>query len=220
MQRSTAELRVQAKSSIYLNISLIDKAKQISENIYMLFLRNIYLFLVDTVQTFLIAASVFLVIYIFLFRPFQVNGQSMYPTFIDKEYVLTNLFILKFEKPKRGDVIVFKAPNNKEKDYIKRVIGIPGDTISLNDNNVYLNNRKLDESAYLKDEVKTYAGSFLTIGGEITVPQNQYFVLGDNRSASSDSREWGFVKESEIIGKSFVVYWPPNSLKVVKNPYD
>ena len=183
-------------------------------------LRGVYLFLVDTVQTLLIAASVFLVIYIFLFRPFQVNGQSMYPTFFDKEYVLTNLIILKFEKPKNGDVIVFKAPNNQEKDYIKRVIGVPGDTVSLRDNNVYLNNKKLDESAYLKDEVKTYAGTFLTAGKEITVPEKQYFVLGDNRAASSDSREWGFVKDSGVIGASFFVYWPPGRLRIVKNPYN
>lgn len=183
-------------------------------------LRNLYLFLVDTVQTFLIAAVVFLVIYIVLFRPFQVNGQSMYPTFLDKEYVLTNLTVPEFEKPKRGDVIVFEAPNNQEKDYIKRVIGVPGDTISLRDNDVYLNNEKIDETTYLSDEIKTYAGSFLTSEKEVVVPEKQYFVLGDNRIASSDSREWGFVKESEIIGKSFVVYWPPNRLRVVKNPYN
>lgn len=144
----------------------------------------------------------------------------MYPSFTDKEYILTNLIILKFEKPKRGDVIVFKAPNNQEKDYIKRVIGVPEDTILLKDNDIYLNNEKLDETVYLQDEIKTYAGSFLTNEKEIIVPEKQYFVLGDNRIASSDSREWGFVKEDEIIGKSFVVYWPPNRLRVVKNPYN
>lgn len=220
MQRSTAELRVQAKYNTHLNINLIDKAKQIADNINMSILRNIYLFLVDTVQTFLIAASVFLVIYIFLFRPFQVNGQSMYPTFLDKEYVLTNLIILKLEKPKRGDVIVFKAPNNQEKDYIKRVIGTASDRISLIDGNVYVNGKKLDERAYLKSDVKTYAGSFLKEGAEITVPSSSYFVLGDNRPYSSDSREWGFVKDSEVIGESFFVYWPPGRLRIVKNPYN
>lgn len=183
-------------------------------------LRGIYLFLVDTVQTLLIAAAVFLVIYIFLFRPFQVSGQSMHPTFIDKEYVLTNLISLKFEKPKKGDVIVFKAPNNQEKDYIKRVIGTANDTISLIDGNIYVNGKKLDENAYLKSDVKTYAGSFLKEGAEITVPSKNYFALGDNRPYSSDSREWGFVKETEIIGESFFVYWPPNRLRVVKNPYN
>lgn len=183
-------------------------------------LRGIYLFLVDTVQTLLIAASVFLVIYIFLFRPFQVSGQSMHPTFVDKEYVLTNLFSLKFEKPKIGDVIVFKSPTNQEKDFIKRVIGTANDTISLIDGNVYVNGKKLDESAYLKNDVKTYAGSFLKEGAEINVPSESFFVLGDNRPYSSDSREWGFVKDNAIIGESFFVYWPPNRLRIVKNPYN
>lgn len=183
-------------------------------------LRGIYLFLVDTLQTLLIAAAVFLVIYIFLFRPFQVSGLSMHPTFVDKEYVLTNLISLKFQKPKKGDVIVFKAPNNQEKDYIKRVIGTANDTISLIDGNIYVNGKKLDESTYLKSDVKTYAGSFLKEGAEITVPSKNYFALGDNRPYSSDSREWGFVKENEIIGESFFVYWPPNRLRMVKNPYN
>src|SRR3972149_1249672 len=96
-------------------------------------LRKIYAFLLDTVQTFLIAAAVFLVIYVFLFRPFEVKGESMYPNFYNNEYVLTNLISLRFQNPKAGDIVVFKAPLDSEKDYIKRVIGIPGDTISVRD---------------------------------------------------------------------------------------
>ncbi len=94
-------------------------------------LRKIYSFLLDTIQTFLLAAAVFLIIYAFLFRPFEVKGDSMYPNFKDKQYVLTNLISLRFSDPKQGDVVVFNAPNDKEKDYIKRVIGIAGDTIML-----------------------------------------------------------------------------------------
>src|SRR5207237_10481764 len=94
-------------------------------------LKKIYSFFIDTLQTILLAASVFLVIYIFLFRPFQVSGESMFPNFYDKEYVLTNIVGLHFKDPHIGDVVVFKAPPNPEKDYIKRVIGHPGDTIEL-----------------------------------------------------------------------------------------
>jgi signal peptidase I len=189
--------------------------------------RKIYYFLLDTVQTFLIAAAIFLFIYVTLFRPFEVNGESMYPNFYNNEYVLTNL--IGFEnfglyhvtsgKVSLGDVIVFNAPPEPDKDYIKRVIGVPGDTIMLKNGSVYLNGNLLDESKYLSSDVKTYGESFLSENQTIKVPNNQYFVLGDNRMASSDSREWGFVKKSEIVGKSSFVYWPLNRVRSIKNPY-
>ncbi len=182
-------------------------------------LRKIYYFLLDTVQTFLIAAAVFLVIYVFLFRPFEVKGESMYPNFYDKEYVLTNLITLRFQNPAKGDVIVFKAPPDPEKDYIKRVIATPGDTVSIKDGAVYVNGTIYDESAYIKQNVKTYPGTFLSEGKTVKVPEKEYFVMGDNRLYSSDSREWGFVKQSAIIGDSMFVYWPLNRMRLIKNPF-
>ena len=184
----------------------------------MFIIRKIYAFLIDIVETLLLAAAVFLVIYVFLFRPFQVNGDSMYPNFTDNEYILTNIISLNFEKPKKGEVIVFKAPPDPEKDFIKRVIAAPNDKIYIKDGLVFLNGEKLDESKYLKSDVKTYGGSFLKEGQEVTVPKNSYFFMGDNRSYSSDSREWGFVTIKSIIGKSFFVYWPLNKMGLVKNP--
>ncbi len=181
--------------------------------------RKIYAFLVDSVQTFLIAAAVFLVIYAFLFRPFEVKGDSMYPNFHDQEYVITNLIILRFQSPKLGDVIVFKAPPDPSKDYIKRVIGVPGDTVLLKDGSVYLNGKLLDESAYLNSDVKTTGSDFLKDGDSLKVPADEYFVMGDNRPYSSDSREWGFVKKDEVVGESLFVYWPVTRMRLVKNPY-
>jgi len=184
------------------------------------FLRKIYAFLLDTVQTLLLVFAVFLVIYIYLFRPFQVSGNSMYPTFFDKEYILTNIITLKFNKLNQGDVVVFKAPNDPEKDYIKRVIGLPGDIVMIKNGDVYVNERLLDQSAFLNPSVKTYGGSFLREDIAVTVPSDSYFVMGDNRSGSSDSREWGFVGIKSIIGKSFFTYWPLNKMEVIKNPYN
>ncbi len=186
--------------------------------LYMFILQKIYSFFLDTIQTFLFAASIFLVIYMFLFRPFQVNGESMFPNFYDREYVLTNLISLRVSQLVRGDVIVFQAPPDPTKDFIKRVIGIPGDSVVLRNGDVYVNNQKLDESSYLSSEVKTYGGYFLKEGVEITVPDDSLFVLGDNRPFSSDSREWGFVPKSAVIGKSFFVYWPPSRVRVINNP--
>lgn len=181
-------------------------------------LRKIYVFLIDIVQTLLLAAAVFLVVYVFLFRPFQVNGDSMFPNFTDKEYILTNIVSLNFETPKRGEVVVFKAPPEPEKDFIKRVIGVVGDKIKLEKGKVFLNGAMLDESDYLSSDVITNPGSFLKEGVEVLVPQDKFIVMGDNRNYSSDSREWGFITKKDLIGKSFFVYWPPDKIGLIKSP--
>lgn len=215
MQRSTAELRIQ----IVIILSQLTKEGYFARIDRMTFSQKIWFFLVDTFQTLVIAASIFLIIYVFLFRPFQVNGESMIPSFENKEYVLTNLISLRFQAPKRGDVIVFKSPTNSDKDFIKRVIGEPGDKVSIKDGNVYVNGDLLDESSYLDQSVDTQPGQFLKETQEISVTPDHFFVMGDNRMHSSDSREWGMVKSSEIIGKSWVVYWPPNHSRIIQNPY-
>lgn len=181
-------------------------------------IRKIYAFLIDIVETLLLAAAAFLVIYVFLFRPFQVNGDSMYPNFTDREYILTNIIVLNFRTPQKGDVIVFKAPPDPEKDFIKRVIAAPNDRIYIKDGSIFLNGEKLDETKYLKSDTKTYGGSFLKEGQEIKIPQESYFIMGDNRAYSSDSREWGFVPKKSIIGKSFFVYWPLEKMGIIKSP--
>lgn len=193
-------------------------------------IRKVYTFLLDSIQTFLIAAAIFLIIYVALFRPFEVKGNSMYGTlpfnFYDKEYVLTNLigfenfgiWKARFGSLKLGDVVVFKAPPEPDKDYIKRIIGVPGDTILIKGGDVYLNGKILDQSSFLNSNIKTYSGSFLKEDQAVTVPPDEYFVMGDNRPESSDSREWGFVKRDEIVGKSFLVYLPLNRVRLVKNP--
>lgn len=199
--------------------TVIDKITALTHNTYMFIFRKIWEFFLDIAQTLLLAASVFLVVYVFLFRPFQVSGHSMDPTFNDGEYVLTNLIALKLEDLKRGDVVVFKAPNEEEKDFIKRVIGLPGDAVLLENGNFYINGELLDESAYLSSTVRTQGQSFLREGQPVTVPPEEYFVSGDNRPYSSDSRDFGFVKKSLMIGKSLFVYWPPTKMRLVENPF-
>ncbi len=182
----------------------------------MTFFQKVYSILIDLVETLVIAGAIFVVIYAFLFRPFQVNGDSMFPNYHNGEYILTNLITLKFGKPTRGEVVVFQSPIDKEKDFIKRVIGIPGDRVMVNGGYVFVNGIKLDESGYLNPDVKTYGGNFLSEGKEVTVPAGNILALGDNRTASSDSREWGFVTYDKIIGKSFFVYWPLTKMRFVE----
>ncbi len=182
-------------------------------------LKKVYNVVLDTMQTILLAASIFLVIYIFLFRPFQVSGDSMYPTFKNKEYILTNLIGLRFDDPQRGDVIVFHAPNDPDKDFIKRVMAIPGDTVYVKEGLVYVNNKEVNEDKYLNSDVKTYGGSFLKEDVSVTVPDGDYIVMGDNRPHSSDSREWGFLPKEKIIGESLFVYWPVKTMRVIENPF-
>jgi signal peptidase I len=181
--------------------------------------RKFWLFLIDTAQTVLFAGGIFLVIYIFLFRPFQVSGDSMFSSFKNREYILTNIISLRFQDPQRGDVIVFKAPTDPNKDFIKRVIAIPGDKVYLTNGYVYVNDKKVDEKKYLDKGIKTYGGTYLKEDTKITIEPDEYLVMGDNRTNSSDSREWGLLKKDAIIGKSFLVYWPLDHFRLVSNPF-
>ena len=143
----------------------------------------------------------------------------MYPNFSHKQYILTNIIVLQFQRPKLGDVVIFRAPKDPEKDYIKRVIGLPDDTIYIKDGQVYLNGKLLNEERYVNPSIKTYGGTFIPDGQTVTVSKDSYFVMGDNRLESSDSREWGFVTLKSIIGQSFFTYWPLNQIGTIKNPY-
>lgn len=179
-------------------------------------LRAVWLFFLDFIETIVIALAIFVVIYRFLLQPHQVKGNSMFDNFHDGEYLLTDKISYRFNQPTRDEVIVFKAPKNEDYDYIKRIIGMPGDKVMVKDGFVYINGQKLDESGYLDSRIKTLGGSFASEGVVITVPENAYFVMGDNRNNSSDSREWGIVPSGNIVGKAWVRYWPLNEIGTIK----
>lgn len=178
-------------------------------------LKKIGTFFLDTIETIVVALAIFVVIYLFLVQPHQVKGNSMVPNFIDGEYILTDKISYRLNPPQHGDVVVFKAPKDHEVDYIKRIIGTPADVVRVSDGKVYLNNEPLNES-FLPSDYVTNPGIFARSDEDLIVPPNEYFVLGDNRSHSSDSREWGFVKKEEIIGKAWLRYWPLSELGFVQ----
>jgi signal peptidase I len=171
----------------------------------------------DFLQGIVVFLAIIVMIYLFILSPQEINGQSMEPTFFNAELIITNKFIYKITPPKRGDVVIFKSPKNKEVDYIKRVIGLPGDRVKLSNNIYYVNDVQLDEP-YLRENTETAGGSFLREGEEIVVPEGQYFVSGDNRPHSSDSREFGPIPLGDFIGKGILLYWPINRLSPITKP--
>ncbi|MBU1071004.1 signal peptidase I [Patescibacteria group bacterium] len=180
-------------------------------------LRKVFKVVYEMIEAFVVSASVFVVVYLFLMQPHQVKGSSMFPTFETGEYLLTDKVTLKRREPLRGDVIVFKSPLDENFDFIKRVIGIPGDTVMVKGGYVYVDGELLDES-YLPSDYRTSAGQFLQEGVGYVVQESSVMAFGDNRNHSSDSREWGPVPYENIVGRAFFRYWPSDSVGVVTNP--
>lgn len=192
--------------------SPINENYQEEKSISTRILRKIGAFFVDIIETIVIALAIFVVVYLFFFQPHQVRGASMEPNFYDGEYILTDKISYRFKQPQRGDVIVFKSPKNPDVDYIKRIIGLPGESITITNGHIGINQYQLDEISYLPSDVKVNPGSFTTEDKSFKIPPNEYFVMGDNRPRSSDSREWGTVSKNDIIGKSLLCYWPINCI--------
>jgi signal peptidase I len=174
--------------------------------------------LFDFLQGIVVFLAILVMIYLFIMSPQEINGQSMDPTFHNGEYILTNKVEYKIGNPKRGDIVIFKSPRNKDIDYIKRVIGLPGETIKLSNSTYYINNQKIDESQYLSPDVRTFSGSFLAENVEFVIPEGKYFVSGDNRMHSSDSREFGPIAKEDFIGKALFRYYPFDRTGVISNP--
>jgi signal peptidase I len=160
----------------------------------------------------MLSALIAVLVILFLYRPVKVEGTSMMPSLYDQERLFINQFSYKFGLGdiKRGDTVVFWYPEDTTKSYIKRVIGLPGDTVAVDDGYVIVNGRKLVEN-YVPLEYRddrSYAAR--------VVPPDQYFVLGDDRISSNDSRAWGFVPRSYIYGKAVFVFWPPERVGSVR----
>lgn len=171
-------------------------------------LKNLFGVFWEFIEAIVFALAIFVVCYLFLFQPNQVKGRSMDPTFHDGEYILTDKISYRLGLPKRGDVVVFRSPKNSDIDFIKRIIALPGERVKISGGKVFVNSLALDEIAYLDPSIYTGPESYLGEGQEITIPTGYYFVMGDNRSHSSDSRDFGPVMPKEFVGKVFFRYWP------------
>jgi len=173
---------------------------------------------IEVIKIAVIAFIIVLPIRYFLFQPFIVSGASMAPNFATGDYLIVNEISYRFAGPQRGDVVVFNAgfiPGYSGQRFIKRVIGLPGETVNVTNGKVeIIKNGKtivLDEK-YLPGDLKTYQDT------EITLKADQYFVLGDNRQYSYDSRFWGAVPDSDIIGKAALRIFPITSMSAISSP--
>lgn len=165
----------------------------------------------EYIEAFVIAIVLALVIRMFVVEAFKIPSGSMIPTLLVGDHLLVNKFMYKFTEPERGDVIVFKYPDDPSRNFIKRIIGVGGDTIEVRDKAVYLNGESQEEPyiQHISPETLPARYSPRDNFGPITVPPNSYFMMGDNRDSSLDSRFWKnrFVNRRAIVGKAFIIYW-------------
>ena len=178
--------------------------------------RRLGTFFLDIGEVLVFAIGIFFFVYLLIMRPHKISGVSMSPNYPDSEYLLTEKVSYYRSPPKRGDVVVFTPPVSSD-DYIKRVIGLPGENISIKDNKVYINDELLKED-YLNGDILTQAGNFLQEGQTYKVADGELFVMGDNRAHSYDSRSFGPIEKRVINGRAWIIYWPVNLAGVVKAP--
>lgn len=174
-------------------------------------------FFLDILEVVVFAVGIFFFVYLLIMRPHKVSGLSMFPNFQNAEYLLTEKVTYYLRSPERGDVVVFTPPVSNTDEFIKRIIGLPGEQVMVKGGHVYINDKLLIEP-YLASSVQTNGGTFLSEEQEFTVPAGMYFVMGDNRPNSSDSRYWGPITKASMSGRAWVTYWPLNYSGVVQKP--
>ena len=187
-------------------------------------LRGLGQAILEVAETAILAILIFLALYLFLVRPHQIRGDSMIPNFNDGEYLLTEMvsYNILRRDPQRGEVVVFRSPEQPKLDFIKRIVALPGEKIKLQNGNVFIINDVHPEGFLLEEP---YIGESTTTQGRRTIREGEvfpagegYILFGDNRDRSADSREWGIVGEENIVGKVWLRYWPADALSVIKVP--
>jgi len=163
----------------------------------------------EIVETIVFTLLIYFLIRTFLFENYRVVGSSMVPTLEDNQYLVVNKLLYRLQGPQRGDIIVFRDPHGLNRKLIKRVIGLPGDTLEIKQGQVFIAGQPLAEP-YIRDPAQ-YSRA------PSQIPDGQYFVLGDNRNNSSDSSNWGTLPRDNIVGKAWLSYWPPTLWGVIQH---
>jgi signal peptidase I len=181
----------------------------------------------DWIESIVIAFILAMFIRTFIIQAFKIPTGSMRPTLLEGDAILVNKFIYgakipftdwsfpAVRQPRRGDVIVFIYPNEPKKDFIKRMIGLGKDSVEIKNGTVYINDKPLEEPLF-NQKYYYNRGEYGAIGKKILVPDNCFFVLGDNSASSQDSRYWGFVPKKNVLGKALIIYWPLNRIRIIR----
>lgn len=176
----------------------------------------------EIAKTVVIVGVLALLLRIFIIQPFIVEGLSMSPILANNDYLLIDKLSYRFREPQRGDIVVFKYPKDERYNFIKRVIGLPHETIRITEQSVVITNTENPNGLVLHEDYLKDIGASLINNNRrvmaIDIPEDQYFVMGDNRLGSSDSREWGLLAKEKIIGRSFVRLFPVGDFNVLGDP--
>lgn len=181
------------------------------------FLSGAGLFLLELVKVVVLAGITIVIIRHFLFKPFYVQGASMEPNFNEKDYLIIDELSYRFREPDRGEVVVFRYPDNPKEFFLKRIIGLPNEAVRVAEGTVTIYNQEYPEGIIVKED---YLPSDLVTVGEkyIRLGPDQYFVLGDNRPNSYDSRRFGPVEKEALIGRAWLRGWPVSKIEILKRP--
>ncbi len=169
----------------------------------------------EYVESILIAFVLAMFIRTFFVQAFKIPTGSMRPTLMQGDRILVNKLLYRFKKPQRGDIIVFKYPLNPKRDFIKRLIVSEGETVEINNGNIFINGESSDNEILRKLYYYNY-GKYAKEGVAVKVPEKSFFVLGDNSAVSRDSRYWGFVPRKNLSGRAFLIYWPPKRFRILR----
>jgi len=163
-------------------------------------------------EAIIIALCLTLIIRAFVVQAFKIPSSSMYPTLIEGDKLFVNKFIYRFREPVRWEIIVFKYPEDPKKDFIKRVVALEGEILEIHDGDLYIDGENVNPPEGLEELYYYNQEPFAGTGQAITVPEDSFFVLGDNSLSSRDSRYWGFVPRKNLVGKAFLRWWPPGRI--------
>lgn len=184
-------------------------------------LKDSFLFIFELLKIVVISLVIIIPVRYFLIQPFYVKGASMEPNFHDHEYLIIDEISYRFNERQRGDVIVFRYPKNPQEYFIKRIIGLPGEEIEVKDGDVVIYNDENPDGFVLAEDYLEEGVKTLNIGNRVNkviLGKNEYFVLGDNRNQSKDSRTFGPVNENYITGKVLFRGWPLNKIQIFDTP--
>ncbi len=163
-----------------------------------------------------VALILTLIIRTFVVQAFKIPSGSMRPTLLEGDKLFVNKYVYRFEAPKRGDIIVFRYPNDPKKDFIKRLVGFGGEAVEIRDGKIYIDGKVLDDPASFGKFVYYNHDPYGGPGESTHIPADTYYVLGDNSANSTDSRFWGFVPKKNVLGKAVFRWWPPKRIGQVK----